>query len=260
MSESIQVVSWNVNSLRVRLPQVLRFIEEHVPDVLALQETKLTDPDFPLQALQDAGYHCLYTGQKTYNGVALLTRSQPEELMQTSLPDFSDEQRRILVARVRGIDFYNLYVPNGAEVDSDKYHYKLEWLRALERLLRARALPGPAVLLGDFNIAPDDRDVHDPELWRDRILCSAPERARLEALLEAGFTDCFRLRVAEAGHYSWWDYRAAGFRRNLGLRIDLILASPDLAANCVDSGIYREPRAWEQPSDHAPVWARFAIG
>ncbi len=252
------IVSWNVNSLRVRLPQVLRYLAERSPDILALQETKLQDADFPCAVLEDAGYACLFSGQKTYNGVAILARTEPGPALMTELPGFPDPQRRVLSAAIADLEVINLYVPNGSEVGSEKYAYKLAWLAALQATLATRADDRARVLLGDFNIAPADADVHDPAFWFGKILCSEAERAALAAVTGLGFEDCFRRFEQPPGSYSWWDYRAAGFRRNLGLRIDLVLASPSLAARCVDSGIDRDVRGWEQPSDHAPVWARFA--
>jgi exodeoxyribonuclease III len=253
------ITSWNVNSLRVRLEQVLRLLREQQPDVLALQETKLQDADFPVAAFEAAGYQCLYAGQKTYNGVAIVSRTPPGEVLMQELDAFPDPQRRVLLARIRGVEVLNLYVPNGSEVGSEKYAYKLAWLEALERTLRARPADVPRVVLGDFNIAPADEDVHDPAAWSGRILCSDAERRALDAICSLGYADCFRRFQQAAGSFSWWDYRAAGFRRNLGLRIDLVLASNALAKRCVASGIEREARGWEQPSDHAPVWARFEL-
>lgn len=251
------IASWNVNSLRVRLPQVLRYLAERGPDILALQETKLEDHAFPAEAFALAGYHSLFAGQKTYNGVAILSRRSPGPVLMTAFPGFPDPQRRVLATVVDGIEVIDLYVPNGSEVGSDKYAYKLAWLAALRETLAARPA-GPRVLLGDFNIAPTDADVHDPALWAGKVHCSDAERAGLAALTALGYEDCFRRFEQPAGSYSWWDYRAGGFRRDAGLRIDLVLASPPLAARCTASGIDREVRGWEQPSDHAPVWARFA--
>lgn len=257
MSDSWLIASWNVNSLRVRLGQVLRVLDEYQPDILALQETKVQDADFPLSELSASGYHCLFAGQKTYNGVALLARDQALTLAMTEFPDFPDPSRRVLVSHVGDMRIVNVYVPNGSEVGSDKYAYKLNWLQGLIGFLGEDAQT-PSVVLGDFNIAPDDRDVHDPALWQGRILCSEPERAALARLEQLGYRDCYRLQTQDAGVYSWWDYRAASFRRNLGLRIDLLLANAPLAERCLGAGVWREPRAWEQASDHAPVWARFA--
>lgn len=254
----MRIASWNVNSLRVRLPQVLDWLAQHQPDVLAVQETKLVDADFPVAELTAAGYHCLYSGQKTYNGVAILSK-QPGEDVLTDLPDLHDPQRRILVAGFGKVRLVNLYVPNGSATGSDKYAYKLDWLTKVAGFLREEIARYPQlVVLGDFNIAPDDRDVYDPATWHEKILCSTPERQAFQQLLAVGLKDSFRLFEQAAASFSWWDYRAAGFRRNLGLRIDHILLSAPLAARCTAAGIDRAPRALERPSDHAPVMAELS--
>lgn len=253
----MKIATWNVNSLRVRLPQVLEWLEESSPDVLGLQETKLQDPDFPVDEFRSAGYHVAYAGQKTYNGVALLSRHPPIDVA-TDLAGLDDPQRRVLTASVNGVRVYNLYVPNGQEVGSEKYAYKLRWLGCLHQQLAKELKEHPeTIVMGDFNIAPDDRDVHDPVAWAGKILCSDPERNALGDLLELGLADTFRLLPQTEATFSWWDYRAAGFRRNLGLRIDLILASAALAPRCSRSTIDRTPRGWERPSDHAPAVATF---
>lgn len=250
------IATWNVNSLRVRLTQVLDWLQSHQPDVLALQETKLSDPEFPTEAMAMAGYQVAFAGQKTYNGVALLAREPLTEII-TDLPGLDDPQRRVLGATVAGLRVLNLYVPNGQAVDSEKYHYKLNWLAHLQRFVEAELQRYPKlVVLGDFNIAPEDRDVHDPAAWAGKILCSDPERVALQGLLGAGLVDTFRQFEQPDESFSWWDYRAAGFRRNRGLRIDLILASQALC--CQSCEVDREPRKLERPSDHAPVVARFA--
>lgn len=253
----MRIASWNVNSLRARLDHVQRWVNDSSPDILALQETKVEDGMFPRAELEALGYTLTISGQKTYNGVAVLSRSAPLSVV-TENPHFPDPQRRIL-----GVDFGDLYVldvyvPNGSEVGSEKYAYKLDWLASLVQWVDELLRRHPAlVLLGDFNIAPDDRDVHDPAAWHEKILCSTPEREAYRALLGLGLTDTFRSQQEEGGHFSWWDYRAGGFRRNLGLRIDLILASTPMAARCKTSSIAREPRGWDKPSDHAPVVAEF---
>jgi exodeoxyribonuclease-3 len=253
----MKIASWNVNSIRVRAGHVRSWLESAQPDVLAVQEIKVPTPDFPSQQFEALGYHCAVDGQKTYNGVALLSRTAPAEVT-CGLPNLADEQRRVIAASYDGLRVVNLYVPNGQAVDSDKYHYKLKWLDALREWLRDELKRHPRMaVVGDFNIAPEDRDVHDPEQWRGQILCSEPERDKLRTLLDLGFVDVFRRFEQPDRAYSWWDYRAAGFRRNRGLRIDLVLASPTLAAACNASGIDPEPRRLEQPSDHAPVWATF---
>jgi len=256
----VKIASWNVNSLRVRLPHVLRWLEDAAPDVVGLQETKLPDERFPAAEFEAAGYRVLYSGQATYNGVALLARA-PLEGAVTGLEGMEDPQRRVLAATCAGVRVWNLYVPNGQDVDSDKYAYKLAWLERLADTLAADLRRHPdLVALGDFNIAPEDRDVHDPERWRGRVLCSEPERAAFRRLLDLGLCDTFRRFDQPEALFSWWDYRAAAFRRNLGLRIDHILASPSMCARCTAAHIDTGPRAWERPSDHAPVVAEFDLG
>jgi exodeoxyribonuclease-3 len=253
----VRIASWNVNSIRVRLPQVLEWLEARQPDVLGLQETKVPDDDFPAEALATAGYQAVWHGQKTYNGVALLTRTAPEDVVR-GLTDYRDEQRRVVGATIGGVRIYNVYAPNGQAVGSDKYAYKLEWFAALRAQL-ARELKRHAGLLvmGDFNVAPEDRDVHDPAAWEGSVLVSPQERAALAAITGLGLSDSFRLFEQPRESFSWWDYRAAAFRRNRGLRIDLQLVSEPLARSCRQAAIDREPRGWERPSDHAPVYAEF---
>ncbi|MBN8727192.1 MAG: exodeoxyribonuclease III [Xanthomonadales bacterium] len=249
----MKIASWNVNSLNVRLPHVERWCETAAPDVLALQETKLEDAKFPVDALAAAGYHAAFSGQKTYNGVAILAR-QPLTDVVHGVDGYEDPQRRILSATVGGVRVVNLYVVNGQAVGSEKFAYKLEWLaRVTDHLATELARHPRMVVLGDFNIAPEDRDVHDPEAWREKILCSTPERAALARILDLGFVDSFRLFNEGDGHYSWWDYRQAAFRRDMGLRIDLVLASEALRPRCRAAAIDREPRTWERASDHTPV-------
>ncbi len=250
----MRIATWNVNSLKVRLPQVLDWCASAQPDVLALQETKLDDPVFPRAALNEAGYQVVFSGQKTYNGVALLARGDITDAV-SDIPDLEDPQRRILAATVNGVRYINLYVVNGQEVGSEKFAYKLRWLDAVTRWIESELQSHPKlVVLGDFNIAPDDRDVHDPDAWHEKILCSTPERDALKRMLGLGLQDSFRMFNQDEGHFSWWDYRAAGFRRNLGLRIDLVLVSDALAGHASSAGIDREPRSWERPSDHTPAW------
>lgn len=254
----MKIASWNVNSLKVRLPQVLDWLGSSRTDVLALQETKLTDENFPAAAIRDAGYQVVFSGQKTYNGVAIISRTEATDVV-TDPPGLEDAQRRILAATIGDVRVVNLYVVNGENVGTEKYAYKLDWLARLHAWLADELAQHPnLVVLGDFNIAPDDRDVHDPEAWHERILCSTPEREALAALTDLGLTDTFRAFEQPAEEYSWFDYRAASFRRNRGLRIDLVLASAPLQARLQAAGIDREPRAWERPSDHAPVWAEFS--
>ena len=251
----MKIASWNVNSLNVRLPHLLEWLKIGNPDVLVLQETKLEDHKFPQAEIEAAGYRVAFDGQKTYNGVAILSRQDIADV-QKGIPGFADEQKRALAATVGGVRIIDLYVVNGQAVGSEKYDYKLRWLEAVTDWVRDELTRHPQlVVLGDFNIAPDERDVHDAALWNDdSILTSTAERAALKRLLALGLHDSFRLHSDEAGHFSWWDYRMGGFRRNLGLRIDLVLVSEALKARTKASGIEREPRTWERPSDHAPVW------
>ncbi len=253
------VATWNVNSIRTRLDHVLSWAEAQRPDVLCLQETKAVEEQFPFAEIRAAGWHVVQSGQKSYNGVALLSR-EPLEDVQPGFPGDPDPSKaRVLSGLYQGARIITVYVPNGSEVDSPKYAYKLDWLAALNRWLREEQDPAaPVVLLGDFNIAPDDRDVYEPELFRDRVLCSAPERDALQTLQDWGLEDLFRRHEQEGAHYSWWDYRAGRFRRKQGLRIDLILATAPLAARSVACRIDSEPRGRERPSDHAPVLAVFS--
>lgn len=256
----MKIASWNVNSLSVRLPHLSEWLKSAAPDIVALQETKLEDAKFPAEALAELGYQGVFSGQKTYNGVAVLARIAPESML-TDIEGLVDPQRRILAVTVGDIRVVNLYVVNGQQVGSEKFAYKLDWLAKVRAFLAEEVRRhANVIVLGDFNIAPDDRDVHDPEGWREQILCSTPERDALKSILALGFHDTFRLFEAGAEHYSWWDYRAGAFRRNLGLRIDLILASDALRARCVGASIDREPRKWERPSDHVPVVLELAHG
>lgn len=253
----LKVASWNVNSLKVRLPHVLAWCDAAQPDVLALQETKLTDEHFPVDTLMQAGYHSVYSGQKTYNGVAILSREPANDIV-TDIDGLDDPQRRILAATIGDVRIINLYVVNGSEVGSEKYAYKLHWLEQVNSWVADEMHKhDKLIVLGDFNIAPDDRDVHDPEAWKGKILCSKPERKALQTMLGFGLTDTFRLFEQKERTWSWWDYRMAAFRRNMGLRIDLVLASKALADNCSAAYIDKEPRRQERPSDHAPVIAEF---
>ena len=254
----LKIASWNVNSLGVRLPHVLAWCDLAQPDILAIQETKLTDDRFPTETLLEAGYHSVFSGQKTYNGVAILSRTPAVDCV-TDIDALDDPQRRILAATIGDLRVINLYVVNGFEVGSDKFAYKLHWLAQVTRWIAAELQKfDKVVVLGDFNIAPEDRDVHDPEAWREKILCSTPERQALRAMLALGLNDTFRLFAQKENSWSWWDYRMAAFRRNLGLRIDLVLASQTLAKNCSAAYIDKEPRRQERPSDHTPVVAEFA--
>lgn len=254
----MKIATWNVNSLKVRLPHLLDWLAAERPDAVCLQETKLTDDVFPVAALEVAGYRAAFAGQKTYNGVAILARG-PLADVSVGIPGFADEQRRVIAATFAGVRLVCVYVPNGQSVDSDKYRYKLAWLDALRDWLTAELAAHPRLaLLGDYNIAPDDRDVHDPALWADQVLCSAAEREQFRGLIGLGLQDAFRLFEQTAASFSWWDYRMAAFRRNLGLRIDHILLSAELAAACSGCRIDTGPRKLERPSDHAPVIAELA--
>lgn len=251
----MKIATWNVNSLKVRLPHVLDWLASENPDALCLQETKTEDRGFPYAALETAGYRAMHNGQKTYNGVAILARGEPAEV-QHDIPGYEDPQKRIIAATVGGVRLVCAYMPNGQEVGSDKYAYKLEWLAALTGWLREEMRRYPQLaLLGDFNIAPEDRDVHDPDAWREKILCSTPERAAFRTFLDLGLADAFRLFEQPEKSFSWWDYRMMAFRRNIGLRIDHILLSRELADRCCACRIDKAPRKLERPSDHAPVIA-----
>jgi len=255
----MQVATWNVNSLRVRLPQLLDWLDANRPDMVALQETKLPDAAFPASEIRAAGYQVAFNGQKTYNGVAILARSPLSDTV-IEIPSFDDAQRRVLAASCGPVRLANLYVPNGQAPGSEKYEYKLRWLQALRTWLRAELAQYPALLvLGDFNIAPEDRDVHDPQAWLGQVHVSEAERAALGDLLRIGLIDVFRRFDQPPGSYSWWDYRGGALRRNHGLRIDLILAAPQLAVRCTGCRIDRTARAAERASDHAPVIASFDI-
>ena len=253
----MQIATWNVNSLKIRLPQVLTWLQTNPVDILCLQETKLTDDRFPALELAAAGYKSIFSGQPTYNGVAILWRAdQGWEPNQTIIgnPHFPDEQKRLISAEFGGIRVVCAYVPNGQAVGSDKYDYKLRWLDSLIAWTGETLSTQPRlVVAGDYNIAPEDRDVHDPAAWADQVLCSVPERDRLRQLMALGFSDAFRLFDQPDKTFSWWDYRQLGFQKNRGLRIDHLLVSDalkPLASSCL---IDRAPRKWQQPSDHAPV-------
>jgi len=254
----VKLATWNVNSLKVRLPQLLPWLAARRPDVVCLQETKTEDVNFPAEDIRSAGYEPLFAGQKTYNGVAILSRKLGSDTV-TALPGFPDEQKRVLAATVDGTRVICVYVPNGESVESDKYQYKLRWLEALHAWLRDELKRHPQlVLLGDYNIAPEDRDVHDPRLWEGKVLFSEPEKAAFRRLLDLGLKDSFRLFEQPEKSYTWWDYRMNQFKRNMGLRIDHILVSEALASRCKACVIDRAMRAQERPSDHAPVMAELA--
>lgn len=252
-----KIATWNVNSLRIRLPHVLQWLDQHQPDILALQETKTQDKDFPLAAIEAAGYHVVFAGQKTFNGMAILSK-EPLSDAHVDFPEYADHQRRLLAVTHGDIRIVNVYVPNGSSVGSEKYQYKLEWLKHLTEYLRAQLVQYPkTIVLGDFNIAPADLDVYDPVGWEGSVLVSPPERAALAKIFDLGFTDVFRHFSPADIAYSWWDYRAFSFQRNYGLRIDLILTSPALTQLSTGCEIDKHPRSLEQPSDHTPVTTIF---
>ena len=255
----MKMATWNVNSLKVRLPHLLDWLATNPVDVVCLQETKTEDKGFPFAELSAAGYHAVHNGQKTYNGVAILSRMAPEAV-RCDIPGFADEQRRVIAATIDGVRIVCAYRPNGQAVGTDKYDYKLRWLAALNAALREDLPRWPKLaLLGDYNIAPEDADVHDPVAWKDQILCSGPERAAFRDFLGLGLSDAFRLFEQAPKSYSWWDYRQMGFRLNRGLRIDHILLSAPLAGVCNACAIDKAPRKLERPSDHAPVVATLEL-
>jgi len=255
----MKIAAWNVNSLKVRLPQLLDWLSTQQPDVVCLQETKLEDHNFPRQDIEAAGYEVAFSGQKTYNGVALLSRLGLSDIVCNN-PHFPDPQKRLIAATVKGVRIICAYIPNGQALDSDKFIYKLAWLEALEKWLGEELAKHPQLALaGDFNIAPEDRDVHNPVAWAGQILCSEHERAAFQRMLSLSLKDSFRLFEQPENSFSWWDYRMLGFQKNQGLRIDHILLSAPLAEHCTAAGIDREMRKRERPSDHAPVTAEFSI-
>ena len=251
----MKLATWNVNSLNVRLPHVLKWLGENPVDVLCIQETKLTDDKFPQKEIEEAGYQVVFSGQKTYNGVAILSKLPMTDVVKNN-PKYPDEQQRILAATIDGIRVVCAYVPNVQALDSDKYTYKLGWLQSFrdwlaEELARNEHL----AVLGDYNIAPEDRDVHDPAAWEGMVHVSPKERAALQELLGIGLADSFRLFEQPEKSFSWWDYRMLGFQKNKGLRIDHVLLSGSLVKRCSGCIVDRAPRKWAQPSDHAPVIA-----
>ena len=255
----MKIATWNVNSLKVRLPHVLQWLADSPVDVLCLQETKTTDDKFPVAAIEAAGFHVVYSGQKTYNGVAIISTRPMQDVLKNN-PHFADEQQRLIAATIDGVRIICAYVPNGQSIESDKYQYKLAWLDALHDWLAEELAAHPNLaVLGDYNIAPTDRDVHDPAAWVGQVLVSEPERAALKKLVDLGLTDAFRLFDQADKLFSWWDYRQMAFRRNMGMRIDHVLLSAPLAARCAACVIDKAPRKWEQPSDHTPVIATIAF-
>ena len=254
----MKLATWNVNSLKVRLPHLTGWLARAQPDVVCLQELKCEDAKFPRAELESAGYQAASFGQKTYNGVAILSRA-PLHDVSTSIPGFPDEQKRVIAATVGGVRVICVYCPNGQAVGSEKYGYKLRWFAALKDYLAAELARHPRLAVaGDFNVAPEDRDVHDPKAWEGQVHVSEPERSAWRALLAIGLQDSFRLFEQPEKIYSWWDYRMVAFRRNAGLRIDQILVADELARRCSSCGVDKEPRKLERPSDHAPVVAEFS--
>jgi len=251
----MKLATWNVNSLKVRLPQVIDWLQTNQPDMLCLQETKLSDENFPAAEIAAIGYESVFIGQKTYNGVAILSKHKGSEII-TAIPGFEDEQKRVVAATYGDVRVISVYVPNGDTVESEKYQYKLRWLPALTGWLQQELKDHQKLaILGDFNIAPEDRDVYDPQLWQGKVLCSQPERAAFGDLLQLGLTDSFRLFEQAEKSYTWWDYRMMAFRLNRGLRIDHILLSNALASICTSCTVDKAIRKLERPSDHAPVVA-----
>lgn len=249
----MQIATWNVNSLKVRLPQVIDWLKDSNCDALALQELKLDNPFFPVEAFNEIGYNCVFNGQKTYNGVAIISK-HPIENVTHDIPDYADIQKRVISATINDIRIICVYVVNGESVGSDKYKYKMQWLEQLHQFVKTSLNSHDKIaLLGDFNIAPNDADVYDPEKWQGQVLCSIPEREKWQQLLELGLHDSFRLFNQESGQYSWWDYRNFAFRRKLGLRIDHILISNALKEQAINCTIDINPRKNERPSDHTPV-------
>ena len=251
----MKITTWNVNSLKVRLPHLLEYLTVEQPDIVALQETKQQDADFPHEAIEASGYHVQFSGQKTYNGVAILSRSPISDVC-FDLPNLNDPQRRFLAATIEGMRIVNVYIPNGQSVGSDKYTYKLGWLKALyDALVMQLAQHDQLILLGDYNIAPSDVDIHDPSRWQGKIMCSEAERAWFHSLSTLGLVDTIRKLHPHDAMHSWWDYRMHAFRRQWGIRIDHILATPSIQPQA--GGVHLDYRAKERPSDHAPVWLEF---
>ena len=250
----MKIATWNVNSIIARLPHVLRWLQAFEPDVLCMQETKCTDDKFPFAELSDIGYCASVFGQQSYNGVAILARKECVDVQRGNYEDQEGAHARLLAGTFDGVRIVNVYIPNGQAVGSEKFDFKLDWMRRLRLFFdNHMQVDTPVILCGDFNVAPEDRDVHNPQLWQERIMCSQAERTALDEIKRWGFTDSFRLHHEEGGQFSWWDYRAGAFRRNLGLRIDHMWITEPLVGRSVQSWIDIEPRKWEKPSDHAPV-------
>jgi exodeoxyribonuclease-3 len=255
----MKIVTWNVNSIRARLARLVSWLDKNQPDILCLQETKATDTDFPLEEIKKTGYNCIFTGQKSYNGVAILSKTEASNII-TNLPgDPNDQEKRFISAQIEGIQIINVYIPNGSEVGSEKYYYKLKWYGRLKEFLSNSFDPTiPLLICGDFNVAPDDRDVWDVKQWTGKLHFSEPEKEAHQSLMSWGLKDALRLHNQNSGVYSWWDYRTMGFQKGLGLRIDHILVTDVLASRCNEVTIDREERKGEKPSDHAPVVGVFS--
>jgi exodeoxyribonuclease-3 len=255
----MKLATWNVNSILARLPHVQKWLQAEQPDILCMQETKCLDEKFPFEAFTELGYCATVLGQRTYNGVAIISREACSNVQRGYADDEADAHARLLAANVAGVIVVDVYIPNGQAVGSEKFAFKLDWMKRLRDFLDANFTADlPVVLCGDFNVAPEDRDVHDPRLWQGRIMCSQPERDALQRIKEWGFTDAFRLHNEQGGLYSWWDYRAGAFRRNLGLRIDHVWVSQPLVSRSTGARIDASTRKWEKPSDHAPLIAEFS--
>ncbi len=256
----MKIVSWNINSLRKRQERLLTWLAEMQPDIVCLQETKCTDEQFPAADLRMAGYHAVFHGQKSYNGVAILSRSAATDVQAGLCDEDDDPQARVIAATIDGVRVYSIYAPNGQAVNSPAFAYKMKWYARLENCLRQQEVDSrDLVVCGDFNVAPKDEDVHDPALWRGAIMCSEAERAAFTSLCAIGLVDTLRLHRPEPGIFTWWDYRMLAFPKNRGLRIDAVLANESLGARCTDAGVDREMRKGKEPSDHAPIWAAFAL-
>lgn len=254
----MKIVSWNINSLRKRQERLLAWLAETKPDIVCLQETKCTVEQFPVAALRVAGYHSAIHGQKSYNRVAILSQAPPTDVRASLCDEEDDPQARVIAATINGIRIFSIYAPNGQAVGSPAYEYKLGWYRRLRDCLhRDELVRGELVACGDFNVAPNDDDVHDPALWRGAIMCSDRERAAFNELCDAGLVDTLRLHLHGPGPFTWWDYRMLSFPKNKGLRIDAVLASKTIAIRCTAAGVDREMRKGKEPSDHAPIWAEF---
>lgn len=259
MSTPLSITSWNVNSIRARLDHVLTYLYDHEPDIVCLQETKVEDKLFPRVPFMELGYQVTIHGGKALAGVATLTKTKPDAVQCGFAEGDKDRHPRVLAVTLGELTVYNLYVPNGTELGSDAYHYKLAWLKRLREELDAKHdAGGSVVIVGDFNIAPDDRDVYDAERFRGRLLFTDEEHAALANLVDFGLEDCFRRHVSEGGHFTWYDYRTNGYEQGEGLRIDHVYATKTMAERCTEVLHDRKPRGWDVPSDHVPVTARFS--